>query len=96
MFQESTFKMIYVEEILAKILLLPYVEEGLNMVMSLPGEKSDLNMIMSVQFAFYHIKGSDQACRKATLEICCYQFFSHIFSLLPFSIVIVTLKVSVY
>jgi hypothetical protein len=96
MFQESTFKMTYVEELSTKFLILPCVVGELNMITILPGENSNLKMVMSVQFTFYRIKGSDKPCRKTTLEICCYQFFPNIFSLLPFSIVIVTLKVRVF
>ncbi|XP_036014126.1 serine proteinase inhibitor member 6C isoform X1 [Mus musculus] len=45
MFQKSTFKMTYVEEISTKILLLPYVGNELNMIIMLPDEHVELSTV---------------------------------------------------
>uniref|UniRef100_A0A8C6H424 Serine (or cysteine) peptidase inhibitor, clade B, member 6b n=1 Tax=Mus spicilegus TaxID=10103 RepID=A0A8C6H424_MUSSI len=45
MFQKSTFKMTYVEEISTNILLLPYVGNELNMIIMLPDEHIELSMV---------------------------------------------------
>uniref|UniRef100_A0A8C9US12 Serpin B6 n=1 Tax=Spermophilus dauricus TaxID=99837 RepID=A0A8C9US12_SPEDA len=45
MFQKSTFKMTYIEEIFTKILVLPYVSEELNMIILLPDEHIDLQTV---------------------------------------------------
>ncbi|XP_021071440.1 serpin B6-like isoform X1 [Mus pahari] len=45
MFQKSTFKMTYVEEISTKILVLPYVSNELNMIIMLPDEHIELRMV---------------------------------------------------
>ncbi|XP_028619104.1 serpin B6-like [Grammomys surdaster] len=45
MFQKSTFKMTYVEEISTKILLLPYTGNVLNMIIMLPDEHVELSML---------------------------------------------------
>lgn len=48
MFQKSTFKMTYVEEISTKILLLPYVGNELNMIIMLPDEHVELRMVRNM------------------------------------------------
>ena len=48
MFQKSTFKMTYVEEISTKILLLPYVGNELNMIIMLPDEHVELSTVRSM------------------------------------------------
>ncbi|XP_028618996.1 serpin B6 isoform X3 [Grammomys surdaster] len=45
MFQKSTFKMTYVEEISTTILLLPYVDNELNMIIMLPDEHVELSTV---------------------------------------------------
>lgn len=45
MFQKSTFKMSYAEEISTKILLLPYVDNELNMIIMLPDEHVELRTV---------------------------------------------------
>ncbi|XP_021071593.1 serpin B6-like [Mus pahari] len=45
MFQKSTFKITYVDEISTKILLLPYVGNELNMIIMLPDEDVELRML---------------------------------------------------
>uniref|UniRef100_A0A8C6GCJ8 Serine (or cysteine) peptidase inhibitor, clade B, member 6d n=1 Tax=Mus spicilegus TaxID=10103 RepID=A0A8C6GCJ8_MUSSI len=45
MFQKSTFKITYIEEISTKILLLPYAGNKLNMIIMLPDEHVELRML---------------------------------------------------
>ncbi|XP_075388718.1 serpin B6-like [Tenrec ecaudatus] len=45
MFQESTFKLTYVQEILTQILVLPYAGQELQMIIMLPDENTDLETV---------------------------------------------------